>query len=54
VLAAADRFKPFGVDYVPAMRTYRAAMDEPNRNHFVPQCRATIDQWIIAQRVNAR
>lgn len=46
VLAVADRFKSFGVDYVPAMRAYRAAMDEPNRNNFVPRCRATIDKWM--------
>ena len=50
VLAVADRFKLYGVDYVPTMRAYRAAMDEPNRNNFAPRCRATIDQWIAANR----
>lgn len=50
VLAVADRFKPLGVDYLPAMRAFRAAMDEPNPHHFVPKCRATIDKWIVAQR----
>lgn len=50
VLAVADRFKPFNADYLSAMRAYRAAMDEPNRNNFVPRCRATIDTWITANR----
>lgn len=54
VLTVADRFKPFGVDYVPAMREFRAAMDEPNRFGFAPRCRATIDQWIAAQHRAAR
>lgn len=54
VLAVADRFKPLGVDYVPAMREFRAAMDEPNRFSFAPRCRATIDKWIAAQNVAAR
>ena len=54
VLAVADRFKPLGVDYVPAMREFRAAMDEPNRFGFAPRCSATIDQWIAAQHRAAR
>jgi hypothetical protein len=49
VLAVADRFKTMGVDYVPAIREFRAAMDEPNRFGFVPRCRVTIDRWIAAQ-----
>ena len=49
VLAVANRFKHFGVDYLSAIRAYRAAMDVHNRNNFVPRCRITIDKWIAAQ-----
>ncbi len=51
ILNAADRLAVQGVDYMPAIREYRAALDEPRQARHgavKPPCRASIDQWLAA------
>ena len=48
VLAVADRLKKLDINLMPAVREFRAAMDEPNPRGFVPHCRTTLDAWIAA------
>jgi hypothetical protein len=50
VLATADAFQGLGVDYLPAIRTLRAALDEPNEHKRVRfTCVATLDRWIAGR-----
>jgi hypothetical protein len=55
ILSAADRFAKYGVDYVPAIRQYRAAMDVPRdrmADKNKPTCRFALDQWLKANKKN--
>jgi hypothetical protein len=50
VLATADTFRGLGVDYLPAIRTLRAALDEPSEHKRVRfTCVATLDRWIAGR-----
>lgn len=46
ILAAADRFAGRGVDFVPAVRAFRAAMDEPRTQKIDARCRRNLDAWL--------
>lgn len=46
VLAVADKFAGLGVDYVPAIREYRAALDEPRQDKVELDSRKTLDRWL--------
>jgi hypothetical protein len=49
-LATADAFQGLGVDYLPAIRTLRTALDEPNEHKRVRfTCVATLDRWIAGR-----
>jgi len=50
VLAAVDRVGSHGVDYVSAVRTFRAALDEPRTQTIAPRCRARLDAWLADRR----
>ncbi len=49
VLAAVDRVGSHGVDYVPAVRAFRAALDEPRTQAIAPRCRARLDAWLAGR-----
>jgi len=50
MLATADTFQGLGVDYLPAVRAVRAALDEPNVHKKIRfSCTATLDRWIKAR-----
>jgi hypothetical protein len=46
VLAVADKLAGHGVDYVPAVRAVRAALDVPRRQRIEPRCVRTLDRWL--------
>ena len=47
MLATADTFQGLGVDYLPAVRAVRAALDEPNAHKKVRfSCITKVDKWI--------
>lgn len=47
MLATADTFQGLGVDYLPAVREVRAALDEPNAHKKIRfSCISTIERWI--------
>jgi len=47
VIRTVEKFKGMGVDYLPAMRELRAALDEPCRvEKSTLTCTATLDKWI--------
>jgi hypothetical protein len=53
IVAAAEKFRPFGVDYAPAIRVYRTALDEPRRPIIKFNATATLDAW-LARRARGR
>lgn len=46
ILSAADKLAPQGVDYVPAIRTYRAALDTPHPGRIALNAAGTLDRWL--------
>jgi hypothetical protein len=46
VLSVADKFRPFGVDYAPAIRAFRTALDEPHDPKIKFNCAADLDTWL--------
>jgi hypothetical protein len=46
VMAVADRLRGHGVDYSPAIREFRAALDTPRSQKIDPSCRRALDQWL--------
>ena len=46
VLAAADKFEPYGVDYLPAVRAVRAALAEPHPQGGELRCRQVLERWL--------
>ena len=49
ILSVADRFRPQGVDYVPAIREFRKAMDAPRTREVQLNARQPLDQWLAQQ-----
>jgi len=45
-LAVADKFAPYGIDYVPAVRTWRAAFNHPNTKEAHLEAPQLIDAWL--------
>jgi hypothetical protein len=46
VLLVADKFSNYGVDYVPAIREYRSALDEPRQDKVDLDSRKELDRWL--------
>jgi len=46
VLSVADKFRSYGVDYAPAIRAFRSALDEPRNPKIRFDCAATLDDWL--------
>lgn len=46
ILSVADKFRGSGVDYVPAIRAFRAALDGPRGKTFAFKARPTLDAWL--------
>jgi hypothetical protein len=46
VLSVADKLHGLGVDYVPAVRAFRNALDEPRSDKPKANCTAEIDKWL--------
>ncbi len=46
ILAVADKFAAFGVDYVGPVRSIREALDAPEVKTMPLNCRTTLDQWL--------
>jgi hypothetical protein len=46
VLSVADKFRPFGVDYSPAIRNFRSALDEPYDPKIKFNCALVLDDWL--------
>lgn len=46
LLTVAGKFAPYGVDYQPAIREFRAALDAPREPKVQLYCRETIDRWL--------
>jgi hypothetical protein len=49
ILSVADKFKGSGVDYVPAIREFRAALDYQRGKSFDFNARHTLDAWLARQ-----
>ncbi|MBI1354280.1 MAG: hypothetical protein GC160_08035 [Acidobacteria bacterium] len=50
IITAADAFQGQGVDYVPAVREYRQALDVEETRNVRLDARATLDAWLAKQR----
>lgn len=46
VLSVADKFRPFGVDYAPAIRAFRSALAEPHDPKVKFDCAPLLDDWL--------
>jgi hypothetical protein len=46
VLSVADKFRAFGVDYAPAIRAIRSALDEPHDPKVRFDCAPALDDWL--------
>jgi len=53
ILSVADKFHGRGVDYVPAIREFRAALDAPRGKDFNFNARPTLDAWLARQTKTA-
>jgi len=49
VLSVADKFRSFGVDYAPAIRAFRSALDEPHDPKIKFTCAAQLDDWLARE-----
>ncbi len=48
LLASVDKFSGQGIDYVPAIQTLRAALDEPRTQQVRLNSVAMLDRWLKA------
>ena len=47
MLSVADKFHAYGVEYAPAIRAFRTALDDPHRPKDVKfNCAADLDAWL--------
>jgi hypothetical protein len=46
VLSVAEKFRAFGVDYAPAIRAFRTALDDPHDPKVKFNCAADLDAWL--------
>ncbi len=46
LLALADKFQGHGVDFAPAIREFRDALNEPRRQKIEPSCADLLDEWL--------
>lgn len=46
ILSVADKFRGFGVDYAPAIRAYRGALDEPREQKIKFNAAAALSDWL--------
>lgn len=49
VLGVADKFRQYGVDYIPAIRAFRNALDEPHDPKINFNCAAQLDDWLARE-----
>jgi len=49
MLAVADKYSDLGIDYVPAIREYRRALDTERTREVHFNARATLDRWLAAR-----
>ncbi len=52
-LAAADKFAPYGIDYVPALRALRAAFDHPHAKNAKLEAPRLLDAWLAKRASSA-
>jgi hypothetical protein len=50
ILSMADKFQGAGVDYAPAIREFRAALDAPRGKDFNFNARRPLDAWLAKQQ----
>jgi hypothetical protein len=52
LLKVADKYSSYGVDYVPAIKDYRAALDTPGKTQLFqpPECRKNVDAWLAGKQ----
>src|SRR5262249_25560991 len=48
VLTVADKFSKYGVDFVPAVREVRAALDAPKQSRVPSSSLQKLDKWLAA------
>lgn len=53
-LAVADKFAPYGIDYIPAIRTFRAAFDHPHAKNAKLEAPRLLDTWLAKHASVAR
>lgn len=51
LLKIADKYSAYGVDYVPAIKEYRSALDTPGRTQLYqpPETRKKVDAWLASK-----
>ena len=49
ILSVAEKFRSYGVDYVPAIRSFRSALDEPHHPNVRFACAAQLDDWLARE-----
>jgi hypothetical protein len=49
VVSVADKFRSYGVDYAPAIRAFRSALDEPHDPKVKFACAARLDDWLARE-----
>lgn len=54
VLSVADKFHAFGVDYAPAIRAFRTALDEPHDPKIKFNSAAVLDAWLARDAKRAK
>jgi hypothetical protein len=54
MIAIAERFGKYGVDYAPPLRDFRKAMDQPRPQKISPKCRRTLDEFLARSSKGAR
>lgn len=46
ILSGVEKLRGLGVQFAPAIRAFRAALDEPRRDKPKANCASTLDQWL--------
>ncbi len=54
MLSAADKFHGLGVEYAPAIRAFRSALDEPHDPKVKFNCAALLDDWLARDAKRAK
>jgi hypothetical protein len=54
VLSVADKLHGLGVDFTPAIRAFRIALDEPRRDKVTLDCVTTLDAWLAREAKGPR